>query len=156
MYIVSAVCSGIEGIARFPFNDASFILELLQWTTSLRWMNEIIHVLKMKYFIQELFGRFLLHLVHLLHLLYILSSSTSFSSSTSSSSFRSLLQYMCTVKAVWSGAKISTLVVLIFTYFWYVICCLSKENICLLGTSNATGPIYVYSSTHSSSYITVD
>ncbi len=37
----------------------SFIRELLQWTTSLWWTNEVLHVLEMKYFIQELFGRFL-------------------------------------------------------------------------------------------------
>ncbi len=36
-------------------------------------MNEVLHGLKMKYFIQELYQRFLLHLVHLLlHLVHLL------------------------------------------------------------------------------------
>ncbi len=70
------------------------------WTTSLWWMNEVLHVLEMKYFIQELRG-----------LSTSSSSSTpcsssisyssstssgsysSFTSSSSSSSFCSLLQY---------------------------------------------------------------
>ncbi len=30
-------------------------------------MNEVLHVLEMKYFIQELFGHFLLHLLHFIH-----------------------------------------------------------------------------------------
>ncbi len=32
-------------------SDVNFIRELLQWTTSLWWMNEVLHVLEMKYFI---------------------------------------------------------------------------------------------------------
>ncbi len=60
--------------------DVLFIRELLQRTTALWWMNEVLHVLKMKYFIQELFGYFLIHLVdlfdlfhqlHLVHLYFI-------------------------------------------------------------------------------------
>ncbi len=37
-------------------------------------MNEVLHVLEMKYFIQELFGHFLLHLLHLVHLLHYFSN----------------------------------------------------------------------------------
>ncbi len=32
-------------------SDVSFICELLQWTTSLWRMNEVLHILKIKYFI---------------------------------------------------------------------------------------------------------
>ncbi len=51
-------------------SDASFIRKLLQWTTSLRWMKEVLHVLKMKYFIQELLRRFLLHLLNQVHFVH--------------------------------------------------------------------------------------
>ncbi len=51
-------------------SDVSFIRGLFQRTTSLWRMNEVLHVLKMKYFIRELFKRFLLRLLYLVHFVH--------------------------------------------------------------------------------------
>ncbi len=66
---VGLSCSSVyvTSILSQSFSDVSFIRKLLQWTTLLWWINEVLHVLKMKYFIQKLFGRYLLHLVHFVH-----------------------------------------------------------------------------------------
>ncbi len=89
-------------------------------------MNEVLHVLEMKYFIQELFGHFLLHLVHLLHLLHVVH-------------LLRLLHVVHLLHLVHFIHYISykNINVLIFAYFWYVI---SKTFVRLLVLVMQLGP----------------
>ncbi len=91
--------------------DVSFICEVLQWTTSLWWMNVVLHVLKMKYFIQELLGLCTSFSSSLHNFFSLLLTVTYFTSNQF---------YFCvTICGMWW----SSLLNVNNPYFWYVICC---------------------------------